>query len=137
MDRKDLGIVNAYILNLMSHSGNHRMDEYELRDRIEKRYNHSGKRIRPQNVRKFHLEPLAKKRWLRSLPDGRYERIGELRLVKPRDTLFDQFAGLPEEYLDSYVYDKEFNRNLFGSDDYEGSLTEKEYGEYMEKLYRD
>jgi hypothetical protein len=136
MERRDLGVVNAYILNLMTHADTLRLDEYDLRDRIEKRFGHRGKHIRPQNVRKFHLEPLVKKRWLRLLPDGKYERVGELRRVKPRETLFDQFGNDPEmePFIEAYVQDKELNRNLFGAENYEDSLTEEEYNKYVENM---
>ena len=140
MERKNPGIVNAYILNLMTHSDTLRMDEYDIRDRIKERFKEGKKnRIRPQNVRLFHLEPLIKRGWLRLLPDGRYERVGELKHVKPRETLFDQFGNDPElePYIDSYIHDKEFNRKLFGAENFEDSLTEVEYNEYMEKLYGD
>ena len=151
MERNDLGVVNAYILNLMTHADTLRMDECDIRNRIEKHFKRKNKnpdlsdqrkrnkRMRPQNVRKFHLDPLVKKRWLRKLLDGRYERVGELRHVKPRETLFDQFGNDPElePYIDSYIHDKEFNRKLFGAENFEDSLTEKEYDEYIEKLYRD
>ncbi len=140
MERKGRGVINAYILNLMTHADNLRMDEQEIRDKIEKRYGKSNKRIRPQHVRILHLEPLVKYHWLRFLPDkGKYERIGELRKVKPYETLHDQFKGLglPEEYIDAYIYDKEFNRKLFGAENFEDSLTEEEYNRYMDQLYKD
>ena len=145
MERQSPGVVNAYILNLMTHSDTLRMDEYDIRDRIKERFKKSKKnRIRPQNVRIFHLEPLVVKRWLRLLPDGRYERVGELRHVTPRETLVDQFEYMfdknlmdREMFIDSYIYDKEFYRKLFGAENFEDSLTEEEYNEYMEKLYRD
>lgn len=139
MERKGQGVVNAYILNLMIHSDTLRMADDEIRDRIEKHFKHKGKHIRPQNVKKFHLEPLVRKRWLRLLPDGNYERIGELRRVKPRETLFDQFSNDPElqPFIDSYIHDIELNRNMGGAENYEDSLTEQEYKEYMEKLYGD
>ena len=139
MERKNPGIVNAYILNLMTHSDTLRMDEYDIRDRIRERFKVSKKhRLRPQNVRIFHLEPLVKRRWLRLLPDGRYERIGELRRVTPRQTLSDQFVNDPElePYIDSYIHDKEFNRKLFGAENFEDSLTEEEYNRYMDQLYK-
>ena len=150
MERKDPGIINAYILNLMTHSDTLKLDEYELRDRIEKRFKQkkehiSGQskqkklhRLRPQNVRKFHLEPLVKRKWLRLLPDGRYERIGELKHVTPRETLFDQFNTDPEvaPYIDSYIYDKEFYRKPGVPETFEESLTEEEYNEYMDYLYK-
>ena len=139
MERKDPGIINAYILNLMTHSDTLRMDEYDIRDRIKERFKDNKKhRLRPQNVRIFHLEPLVKRRWLRLLPDGQYERVGELKHVTPRETLFDQFENSPdlEPYIDSYIYDKEFNRNLFGAENFEDSLTEEEYKRYMDQLYK-
>ena len=135
MKRQVPGQVNAYILNLLVHSDTLRLDEQEIRDRIETRFRQgTQKRIRPQNIRKFHLEPLIKKHWLREV-NGKYERIGELRHVNPRQSLADQFEGLEEEFVDSYIYDKEYNRNLLGSEDFEGSLTEKEYNEYIQKVY--
>ena len=140
MKREGKGIVNAYILNLMVHSDTLRMDEYDIRDRIEKRFKESkSHRIRPQNVRIFHLEPLVRRRWLRLLPDGRYERVGELKHVKPRETLFDQFGNNPdlEPYIDNYIHDKEFNRKLFGAENFEDSLTEEEYNRYMDQLYKE
>ena len=142
MERKDPGVINAYILNLMVHADTLRMDEYDIRDRIEKRFKVSKKhRIRPQNVRKFHLEPLVKRRWLRLLPDGRYERVGELRHVEPRETLFDQFGHDPDNpeyelFVEAYIYEKEFNRNLGGWDSFEESLTEEEFNKYMDYLYK-
>ena len=155
MERNDLGVVNAYILNLMTHADTLRMDECDIRNRIEKHFKRKNKnpdlsdqrkrnkRMRPQNVRKFHLDPLVKKRWLRKLPDGRYERVGELRRVMPRETLVDQFEymfdkDLPdrEMFIDSYIYDKEFNRNHFGAENFEDSLTEEEYDRYMDQLYK-
>ncbi len=135
MKRQIPGQVNAYILNLMIHSDTLRLDEQEIRDRIEDRFKQSKrKRIRPQNVRKFHIEPLIERRWLREV-NGKYERIGELMHVRPEWTLIDQFEGLPEEYVDSYIYSTEYNRNMFGSEDFEGSLTEKEYNDYFLKEY--
>ena len=144
MERESPGVVNAYILNLMTHSDRLIMDEYDIRDRIKERFKKSKKdRLRPQNVRIFHLEPLVTKRWLRLLPDGRYERVGELRRVMPRETLVDQFEymfdkDLPdrEMFIDSYIYDKEFNRNHFGAENFEDSLTEEEYDRYMDQLYK-
>ena len=142
MKREGKGIVNAYILNLMVHLDTLRMDEYDIRDRIEKRYGKRKKAMRPQHVRVLHLEPLVKNRWLRLLPDGRYERVGELRRVTPRETLVDQFElfdkDLPdrEMFIDSYIYDKEFNRNNFGAENFEDSLTEEEYDRYMDQLYK-
>ena len=144
MERKSPGVVNAYILNLMTHSDTLRMDEYDIRDRIRDRFKDSKKhRLRPQNVRIFHLEPLVTKRWLRLLPDGRYERVGELRHVTPRETLVDQFEYMfdknlmdREMYIDSYIYDKEFYRKLFGAENFEDSLTEEEYNRYMDQLYK-
>ena len=107
MKRQIPGQVNAYILNLMIHSDTLRLDEQEIRDRIEDRFKQSKrKRIRPQNVRKFHIEPLIERRWLREV-NGKYERIGELMHVRPEWTLIDQFEGLPEEYVDSYIYSTE------------------------------
>ena len=143
MERQSPGVVNAYILNLMTHSDTLRMDEYDIRDRIKERFKKSKKnRIRPQNVRIFHLEPLVVKRWLRLLPDGRYERVGELRHVTPRETLVDQFEYMfdkdlmdREMFIDSYIYDKEFYRKLFGAENFEDSLTEGEYNRYMDQLY--
>ena len=140
MERKSPGVVNAYILNLMTHSDTLRMDEYDLRDRIRERFKDSKKhRLRPQNVRIFHLEPLVKRGWLRLLPDGRYERIGELRHVTPRQTLSDQFNTDPEvaPYIDSYIYDKEFYRKLGVPETFEESLTEGKYKEYMDQLYKE
>lgn len=149
MERQGLGVTNAYILNLMVHSDTLRLNEYDLRNRIEKYYkrreqirNKNKKEvepkkkmnhIRPQNVKKFHLEPLVRKRWLRLLPDGNYERIGELRRVKPRETLFDQFSNDPElqPFIDSYIHDIELKRNMGGAENYEDSLTEQEYKEYL------
>lgn len=98
MEREELGIVNAYILNLMMHYDKLRMDEYDVRDMIEKHFKRKDekkkeRRIRPQHVREFHMDPLVKRRWLRKLPEGKYERIGELRRVNPLETLFDQFKG--------------------------------------------
>lgn len=144
MERKSPGVVNAYILNLMTHSDRLIMDEYDIRDRIKERFKKSKKdRLRPQNVRIFHLEPLVRNRWLRKLPDGRYERVGELRRVTPRETLVDQFEymfdkDLPdrEMFIDSYIYDKEFNRNNFGAENFEDSLTEEEYDRYKDQLYK-
>ena len=137
MERHGPGVVNSYILNLMVHPDTLRLDEQEIRDRIEGRFRQSKKRrIRPQNVRKFHIEPLIEKHWLREV-NGKFERVGELNRVRPIQTLKDQFEGMPEEYMDSLLYDREFNRNQFGSEDFEGSLTEKEYSEYMEKMYGD
>ena len=144
MERQSPGVVNAYILNLMTHSDTLRMDEYGIRDRIKERFKKSKKnRIRPQNVRIFHLEPLVVKRWLRLLPDGRYERVGELRHVTPRETLVDQFEYMfdkdlmdREMFIDSYIYDKEFYRKLFGAENFEDSLTEGEYNRYMDQLYK-
>lgn len=138
MERQNPGQVNAFILNFMVHIDTLRMDETDIRNRIEKRFkqNKKERRIRPQHVITLHLEPLVERRWLRLLPDGRYERVGELKHVKPRETLFDQFGNDPElePYIDSYIHDKEFNRKLFGSEDYEGSMTEEEYNQYMEKM---
>ena len=144
MERQSPGVVNAYILNLMTHSDTLRMDEYGITDRIKERFKKSKKnRIRPQNVRIFHLEPLVVKRWLRLLPDGRYERVGELRHVTPRETLVDQFEYMfdknlmdREMFIDSYIYDKEFYRKLFGAENFEDSLTEGEYNRYMDQLYK-
>lgn len=136
MERQGKGMVSAYILNLMVHSDTLQLDEQEIRDKLEKRFKQRKiTHIRPQNVRKFHIEPLIKKHWLREV-DGKYERVGELRHVSPAMTLRDQFEGIPEEYVESYIHDKEFNRKLYGSEDFEGTLTEKEFKEYIEKKYR-
>ena len=84
---------------------------------------------------------MVKRRWLRHLPDGRYERVGELRHVEPRETLFDQFGHDPDNpdyelFVENYIHEKEFNRNLGGWDSFEESLTEEEYNEYMDYLYK-
>ena len=135
MERHAQGVVNAYILNLMVHQNTLKLDEQEIRDRIEKRFRQTKKRrMRPQNVRQFHLEPLIERRWLREV-GGRYERVGKLRHVKPEWTLSDQFEGVEEEYVDSYIYEMEYNRNMSGADDFESSLTEEEYNIYIQKTY--
>ena len=145
MERQNPGQVNAFILNFMVHIDTLRMDETDIRNRIEKRFkqNKKERRIRPQHVITLHLEPLVERRWLRLLPDGRYERVGELKHVKPRETLFDQFEYMfdknlrdMEMFIDSYIYDKEFYRKLFGAENFEDSLTEGEYNRYMDQLYK-
>ena len=145
MERQNPGQVNAFILNFMVHIDTLRMDETDIRNRIEKRFkqNKKERRIRPQHVITLHLEPLVERRWLRLLPDGRYERVGELKHVKPRETLFDQFEYMfdknlrdREMFIDSYIYDKEFYRKLFGAENFEDSLTEGEYNRYMDQLYK-
>lgn len=134
MERKGRGVINAYILNLMTHADNLRMDEQEIRDKIEKRYGKRNKRIRPQHVRVLHLEPLVKNHWLRFLPDkGKYERIGELRRVRPYETLHDQFSPYlnykKSENIKEYLYDMEHGIKPVIS------FTEKEINEFLEKEY--
>lgn len=132
MKRQETGRVNAYILNLMVHFDTMRMDEYELRDRIEDRFRHpkKSKRIRPQNVRKFHIETLIERHWLKEI-EGKYERIGELRHISPKMTLSDQFQGIPENYRDSFIKYAEEKRDS----DYINTLTEEEYKDYIQKVY--
>lgn len=137
MKRQVPGQVNAFILNSMVHIDTLRLDEQEIRDRLERRFKQGKKkRIRPQNVRRFHIEPLIERRWLREV-DGKFERIGELRHVSPRQTLVDQavLEGLDEDFFDAYIYQKEFNQKHFGSETFEGSLTEKEYEDYMKRFH--
>lgn len=131
MKRHGPGIVNAYILNLIVHSDTLRMDEQEIRDRIQIRFKQSKiKNIRPQNVRKFHIEPLIERHWLREV-NGKFERIGEIRHVTPKMTLSDQFQGIPEDYRDSFIKYAEEKRDS----DYINTLTEEECKEYIQKVY--
>ncbi len=134
MEREGRGIINAFILNLMANPDNLQMDEQEIRDKIENRYGKTNKRIRPQHVRVLHLEPLEKDHWLRFLPDkGKYERIGELRHVRPEETLHDQFSPYlnykKSEDIKEYLYDMEHGINPAIS------FTEKEINEFLEKEY--
>ncbi|OWP57370.1 MAG: hypothetical protein B2I17_01670 [Thermoplasmatales archaeon B_DKE] len=135
MERHSPGYINAYILNLMVHSDTLAMDEQDIRDRIEKRFKQSrNRRIRPQNVRKFHIEPLIERRWLREV-EGKYERVGRLDHVRPEQTLRDQYERFNKGDIERIIYQQEFNRKHFGSEDFEGTLTEQEFNEYMEKIY--
>jgi hypothetical protein len=135
MKRQPDGVVNAYILNFMVHADTLLLDEQEIRDKVQSRFKKTSKRkIRPQNIRKFHIEPMIKRHWLREA-DGKYERIGELKHISPRQTLRDQFEGLPEEYIEGIVYNAEYNRRLFGHGSYEESLSEEEFKEYIESMY--
>lgn len=144
MKRHPPGAVNAYILNLMVHYDTLQMDEQEIRDRIESRFKQSRKkRIRPQNIRKFHLEPMVRRRWLREV-DGKFERVGELKHVSPRQTLTGQFDGagyyeagewidLTEGEIDSFIHHFEEMRE----EDFLNTFTEKEYNNYMQKAHGD
>ena len=133
MERKPKGIVNAFILNLMVHPDTLQLDEYEIRDRIEEHYGKNKKRMRPQHVRVLHLEPLVKNHWLRILPNGMYERIGELRKVKPYETLHDQLSPYlnykKSENIQEYLYDMEHGKKPVIP------FTEKEINEFLEKEY--
>ena len=134
--RKENGKTNAYILNLMRHYENQAMNEYELKYRINKRFNYH---LRANEVRKLHIENLIKLHWLietrRDNGEILYIRIGQIRYVRHEETLKDQFIDYPEEmreYMVSYYSQDEIIKDMWEADP-DNFLTEKEYEEFWNR----
>ena len=123
------GETNAYILNLMNRIDSLLMNEYELKDRINKRFKF---KLRANEVRKKHIDPLIKRHWLieiRNEKEINYARIGSLK-VNPEDTFKDQFEGITPELLDSYLY---YLDQTWDDLDYFDIIPEKEYDSYWQE----
>ena len=149
--KNEPGKINAFILNLMIHANTRFMNEYELADRIKKRFRF---RPRPQEVRRYHLDPLIKRHWVRKITDKKdnvwYVRLGGFDHVRPEFTLKDQFEGItiklfekmdPEpleaypELLEAYIQHVE--EEAWDNLDFSDYLTENEYNEYWEKKWNE
>ena len=125
--------VNAYILNLMRTYDNQTVNEYELRPRINKRFQ---LHLRANEIRKFHIEKLIKRHWLLKIRNENgeieYIRIGEIKHVKAHETLKDQFYAYPEEmreYMASYYAQDEIIKENWEADP-DNLMTEKEALEF-------
>ena len=130
------GRTNAYILNLMRHFDNQAMNEYALKERINKRFNYH---LRANEVRKLHIENLIKLHWLiktrRDNGEILYIRIGQIRYVRREETLKDQFIDYPEEmreYMVSYYSQNEIIEEMW-KEDPDSFMTEKEYDEFWNR----
>ena len=127
------GKVNAYILNLMRYPENQAINEYELRPRINKRFQ---LHLRANEIRKLHIEKLIKRHWLLEIKkesgEIAYIRIGEIRHVKANETLRDQFYNYPEEireYMASYYAQDEIIKENWEADP-DNLITEEEALEF-------
>lgn len=127
------GKTKAYLLNLMRHYENQTMNEYALKDRINKRFDYH---LRANEVRKLHIEPLKVNHWLieikRENGEILYTRIGPIRYVRPDETLKDQFIDYPEyirEYMASYYSQDEIIKEMWHADP-DNLMTEKEALEF-------
>lgn len=131
---KDVGKTNQYILNLMIHGDTCFMNEYVLKDRINKRFNY---KLRANEVKKNHIDPLINRHWLIELKKANneicYVRLGGFKRVSRRETLRDQFSDIPQYLLASFIdyVDSEAWENL----DLFDSLSEKDYSEYWQHEY--
>jgi hypothetical protein len=130
------GKTKAYLLNLMRHYENQTMNEYELKDRINKRFHYH---LRANEVKKLHIDPLISNHWLiearRDNEEILYMRIGQIRYVRPQETLKDQFIDYPEEmreYMVSYYSQNEIIEEMW-KEDPDSFMTEKEYEEFWNR----
>ena len=130
------GKTKAYLLNVMRHYENQTMNEYELKDRINKRF---GYHLRANEVRKLHIEPLKVNHWLleikRENGEILYMRIGPIRYVRPQETLKDQFIDYPEEmreYMVSYYSQNEIIEEMW-KEDPDNLLSEKDALEFWNR----
>ncbi len=145
------GKTNAYIINLMVHADTRFMDEYSLRPRINKRF---GCHLRANEVKKYHLNPLCDRRWLKRVEiEGEngyttvlYRRFGGFDNVSPEETLKDQFADLHVEDPDFPGIEDEYSKRSYiehlddeawDEPDFFGSMTEKESDDYFDKEYEE
>lgn len=150
MDRNRPGVVNAYILNQMVHSDTVILNIDQISQRITKRFHVPKHHLpRPRDIRIYHLDKLVERRWLRksNTSNGEivYERIGELKRVRPAETLHDQFTGnfgyvengewhdIGDDELSALIEYLEQNR----FEDYEANLTESEYDSYVNALTKE
>lgn len=122
------GEVKAFILNKMRFNDTLFQNEYDLRLLINKEFN---LHLRPQEVRRFHIEKLIKKHWLKEVitenKEVGYIRIGSRREVNFYEPLKDQLEGIPSELQDSYLNYLENQEAL------SFYMTESEYIEYKKK----
>lgn len=149
--RKTVGKTNAYILNLMTHYDTQAMNEYALKDRLNKEFHYH---LRANEVRKLHIEPLISNHWLIQIKGENgeiYTRIGPITYVTPEETLGDQFqydedtlldAGFfesPEEMRERAVLhysDPEVIKEIWEEDPY-SFMTEKEYDEFWNRKWEE
>lgn len=138
---KDIdGKTNTYILNLMRHYDNQTMNEYELKDRINKRFRYH---LRANEVRKLHIKPLKANHWLIEIKKENgeicYVRIGPIKYVRPEETLRDQFIRYPEdmrEYMASYYSQNDVIQEMWEGDP-DNFMTEKEYEEFWNREWEE
>jgi hypothetical protein len=142
------GEVNAYILNLMAHYDTIEMNEYELTDRIRKRYR--GKiKPRPKDVRRNHIQPLIDRHWLEEVSRDKgsyreivYRRIGlDIGYVRPVATLHDQFEGNdPEMLYEILKHCEDAEKDIWYDVDYETFImhnsTFPEYEKHLDEQAR-
>lgn len=133
MKRRD-GKTNAFILNLMIHSDTRFMDQYQLTDRVNKRFHYHYK---PNELMRYHIKELVDRHWLVKVKDSKgiesFARFGGFKRVNPIETLEDQFKDIPPELLASYMdyVDSEAWESL----DFFDSMSEKQLQEYWQKEY--
>lgn len=133
MKRRD-GKTNAYILNLMIHSDTRFMDQYQLVERVNKRFHYHYK---PNELMRDHIQKLVDRHWLVKIKDSRgiesFARFGGFKRVNPIETLEDQFKDISPELLASYMdyVDSEAWESL----DFFDSMSEKQYEEYWQNEY--
>lgn len=133
MKRRD-GKTNAYILNLMIHSDTRFMDQYQLVERVNRRFHYHYK---PNELMRDHIQKLVDRHWLVKVKDSRgiesFARFGGFKRVNPIETLEDQFKDISPELLASYMdyVDSEAWESL----DFFDSMSEKQYEEYWQNEY--
>ncbi len=110
------------------------MNEYQLRERINKRFSYD---LKPNEVMRWYVRPLIKRNWLAEVKDRSnniwYVRIGGFGHVRSEQTLFDQFKDLSPDLRDSFI--DYVDREAWDDIDFFDSLTETEYNDYWQKEY--
>ena len=155
-EKKNSGLINAYILNLMRFYEKQAMNEYELTPKINHRFTYH---LRANEVYKLHIKPLIERHWLIQIKNNgiiSYIRIGKIRHVKaeetlkdqfypyteetyPEETLKDQFYRYPEDlwdYMAEYYSQEQVIREMWESDS-DNFMTEKQALEYWTKQYEE
>ena len=138
-EKKNSGLINAYILNLMRFYENQAMNEYELTPKINHRFTYH---LRANEVYKLHIKPLIERHWLIQIKNNgiiSYIRIGKIRHVKAEETLKDQFYRYPEDlwdYMAEYYSQEQVIREMWESDS-DNFMTEKQALEYWTKQYEE
>ena len=138
--KKTDGKTNAYILNLMRYYDNQTMNEYELKDRINKRFKY---RLRANEVLKLHIKPLIKNNWLIEIKKENeeicYMRIGPIRYVRSEETLKNQFYDYPEEmweYMKSHYMENDIIQEMWEANP-DNLMTEEEYEKFWTKKWEE